>query len=155
MLYVLYEVLGGTPVSALQSDHPTADKLGEWLRPYRELPHKVLATLSDGEDTIVVAMKACWPESPHQRCPEHVLANIAESALKCDAQLRQSIRQDLGGLPAVPEQVNPLNEPASHKPVAGPTLPIDPVGPIPSGPPLSVEPAESIPPFCLASGTPN
>jgi hypothetical protein len=104
LLYVLYEVLSGTPVSALQSDHPTAEELSEWLKPYQALPHKVLATLSDGEEAIIAALKTCWSGTPHQRCQEHALGNLAEPALKYDAQLRQQLRQDLGGLPAVPEQ---------------------------------------------------
>lgn len=114
LLYVLYEVLSGTPVAALQSDHPTTDELVEWLQPYRELPFAVLATLSDGEDTIIAALKTCWPEAPHQRCQEHVLANLAEPALEVDTQLRQWMRDDLGGLSAVPAQcesaVTLLNE---------------------------------------------
>jgi len=104
LLYVLYEVLGGTPVAAIQSDHPTTDELVEWLQPYRELPFAVLATLSDGEDTIIAALKTCWPEAPHQRCQEHVLGNLAEPALEVDTQLRKWMRDDLGGLSAVPVQ---------------------------------------------------
>jgi len=104
LLYVLYEVLSGTPVTAIQADHPTTDELVAWLRPYRELPFAVLATLSDGEDTISAALRTCWPEAPHQRCQEHVLGNIAEPALKVDAQLCKQMRDDLGGLAAVPTQ---------------------------------------------------
>jgi len=104
LLYVLYEVLGGTPVAAIQSDHPTTDELVEWLQPYRELPFAVLATLSDGEDTIIAALKTCWPEAPHQRCQEHVLGNLAEPALEVDTQLRKWMRDDLGGLSTVPVQ---------------------------------------------------
>ena len=104
LLYVLYEVLSGTPVTAIQADHPTTDELVAWLRPYRELPFAVLATLSDGEDTIIAALKTCWPEAPHQRCQEHVLGNMAEPALKVDTQLCKQMRDDLGGLAAVPTQ---------------------------------------------------
>jgi len=32
LLYMLYEVLGGTPVAAIQVDHPTADELVEWMQ---------------------------------------------------------------------------------------------------------------------------
>jgi hypothetical protein len=52
LLYVLYEVLSGTPVAAPQADHPMADEVVKWMQPYRELPFKVLATLSTGEDTL-------------------------------------------------------------------------------------------------------
>lgn len=104
LLYVLYEVLSGTPVAAIQLDHPTTDELVEWLQPYRELPFAALATLSDGEDTIIAALKTCWPKAPHQRCQEHVLANLAEPVLEVDTQLRKWMRNDLGGLSAVPVQ---------------------------------------------------
>lgn len=102
LLYVLYEVLSGTPVAAVQADHPTTEKLVTWLQPYRALPHEVLATLSDGEDTIIAALKTCWPDAPHQRCQEHALANLAKPTLEVDTQLRKQMRNDLGGLSAVP-----------------------------------------------------
>ncbi len=74
LLYVLYEVLSGTPVAAAQLDHPTADELVKWLKPYQELFYPVLATLSDGEGTIIAALKTCWPDAPRQRCPFLVVA---------------------------------------------------------------------------------
>ncbi len=68
LLYVLYEVLSGTPVAGAQLDHPTTNELGAWLEPYKALPYKALATLSDGEDTIIAALETCWPDAPRQRC---------------------------------------------------------------------------------------
>ena len=104
LLYVLYEVASGTAVAAIQSDHPTADELAAWLSPYAALPYRALATLSDGEDVIVAALKQSWPHAPHQRCQAHVLGNLAEPVLQHDTELRKRLRDDLGGLPAVPEQ---------------------------------------------------
>jgi hypothetical protein len=104
LLYVLYEVLGGTPVSGAQLDHPTADDLVAWLRPYQALPYKVLATLSDGEKAVIAALGVCWPEAPRQRCQEHYLGNLAEPVLKVDGKLQEWMRNDVGGLPAVPTE---------------------------------------------------
>jgi hypothetical protein len=104
LLYVLYEVLSETPVGAIQLDHPTAEELVEWLRPYQALPFPVLATLSDGEEAILAAFRMCWPGARPQRCQSHWLSNVAEPVLKADTQLREQMRQDLGGLPAVPQQ---------------------------------------------------
>ena len=103
LLYVLYEVLSGRPVAAWQSEHVTKQELVDWLQPYTELPFQVLATLSDGEDTLIAALKACWPQAPHQRCQAHFLNNLAEAVLDYDDHLRKNMRQDLGGLPGVPE----------------------------------------------------
>nr|MBC8505948.1 hypothetical protein [Chloroflexota bacterium] len=77
-----YEVLSGTPVSAIQIERATIDKLCTWLREYQDYP--VLATISDGEDTIIVALKCTWPKAPHQRCQEHFLGNFAEKPLEHD-----------------------------------------------------------------------
>jgi hypothetical protein len=52
---------------------------------------------------LIAALKACWPQAPHQRCQVHFLNNLAEAVLDYDDQLRKNIRQDLGGLPGVPE----------------------------------------------------
>jgi len=53
---------------------------------------------------LLAAFRTCWPGVRPQRCPSHGLSNVAESVLKVDTQLREQMRQDLGGLPAVPEQ---------------------------------------------------
>jgi len=99
LLYVLYEVLSGTLVGALQAEAVSAEELARWLEGYQQYP--VLATLSDGEDTLIAAMKQVWPNAPHQRCQEHFLSNVAEEVLDEDTQLRQGMRQSLGGLPKV------------------------------------------------------
>jgi hypothetical protein len=102
LLYVLYEVSSGTPVAGIQLDHPTAEELIEWLEPYQALPYQVLATLSDGEKAIIAALEICWPDAPRQRCQEHYLGNLAEAVLKVEGKLQEWMRNDLGGLPAVP-----------------------------------------------------
>lgn len=108
LLYVLYEVLSGTPAAGIQLDHPTAKVLIEWLRPYQALPYQVLATLSDGEKAIIAALETCWPDAPRQRCQEHYLGNLAEPVLEVDGKLRQWMRNELGGLPAVPAEPEAL-----------------------------------------------
>ena len=105
LLYVLYEVLSGTAVGAIQGGNASADQLTEWLQAYQKYP--VLATLSDGEDMLIAALKKTWPNAPHQRCQEHFLGNVAEEVLNYDTQLRQEMRQSLGGLPKV-EPSSPL-----------------------------------------------
>lgn len=129
LLYVLYEVLSGTPVDAIQVSYPPAEELVEWLQPYRELPYEVLATLSDGEDRIIAALKASWPDAPHQRCQAHILNNLAEPVLQEDTQLRQWMRDDLRGLPGVPTEVEDEDTEGE----------------------VGDEEAGSAPPFCLTS----
>ncbi len=142
LLYVLYEVLSSTPVAAIQANYPTADELVEWLQPYRELPYKVLATLSDGEDRIIAALKRSWPDAARQRCQEHILGNLAEPVLKVDTKLRQQMKGDLGGLPAVPDQSEPAITPISEEQPVETAQSALCVKPRPGGPQTSA------PPFC-------
>jgi hypothetical protein len=120
-LYVLYEVLSNTPISALQERNPTAERLQAWLQPYTQLAFAVLATLSDGEKAVVAALKAAWPSAPHQRCQLHFLNNLAKPALEVDARLRQQLREELGALAAVPATTTP-RAPTSAEPSAAPPL---------------------------------
>jgi hypothetical protein len=124
-LYVLYEVLSGTPVAGAQLDHPTADDLVVWLKPYQALPYKVLATLSDGEKAIMAALETCWPDAPRQRCQEHYLGNLAEPVLKVDGKLQEWMRNDVGGLPVVPTE--PETPPVEDG--GGPAMPASPFCP--------------------------
>ncbi|MEA5503589.1 hypothetical protein VB735_10815 [Halotia wernerae UHCC 0503] len=103
LLYVLYEVLSGTPVSAIQLPQAQAQGLIEWLQPFKELAYKVLATLSDGESAIITAMNSNWPDAPHQRCQAHFLSNLSEVVLPLDTKLRQQLKADLDGLPKILE----------------------------------------------------
>jgi hypothetical protein len=132
LLYVLYEVLSETAVAALQRDHPTAEELVAWLQPYQALPFPVLATLSDGEEAIISALRSCWPRAPLQRCQAHFLSNLAEPVLEVDTSLREQMQADLGGLPKVPEQTE---TPAADQ--------------------ASANPSGAAPPFCLSPETPN
>jgi hypothetical protein len=104
LLYVLYEVQSGKPFAAFQGERVDEADLVAWLRPYQELSFRVLATLSDGESTIIAALKSSWPQAPHQRCQLHFLNNLADAVLAQDERLRQSLRQEMGGLASVPEQ---------------------------------------------------
>jgi hypothetical protein len=99
LLYVLYEILSGTVVSAIQLEPPTEKDLTDWLEAYKNYP--VLASVSDGEERIIAALRAVWPNAPRQRCQEHFMGNLAEEVLENDAQLRKQMREDLGGLPKV------------------------------------------------------
>ena len=99
LLYVLYEILSGTVVSAIQLEPPNEQALTDWLKTYQGYP--VLASVSDGEERIIAALRAVWPNAPRQRCQEHFLGNLADEVLENDTELRKQMRVDLGGLPKI------------------------------------------------------
>jgi transposase-like protein len=71
--------------------------LTDWLKTYQDYP--VLASVSDGEERIIAALRAVWPDAPRQGCQEHFLGNLADEVLENDTELRKKMRVDLGGLP--------------------------------------------------------
>ncbi len=80
LLYVLSKILSGTVVSAIQLERPNEKDLTDWLMSYQEYP--VLASVSDGEERIIAALRAVWPNAPRQRCQEHFLAIWPMKCLK-------------------------------------------------------------------------
>jgi hypothetical protein len=102
LLYVLYEVLSGTVISGIQLTRASAKDIEIWLAPFQSLNYKVLATLSDGDPSLIEAFQKCWPEAPHQRCQSHFLTNLSEDVLPFDKQLRTALSEDLKGLAKVP-----------------------------------------------------
>jgi hypothetical protein len=104
-------VFSSTPVAVIQVSQPTAEALIDWLGPYRAMPYPVLATLSDGERAIIEALRTCWPKAPYQRCQAHLLNNLVEPVLDYDVELRQRMRQDMGGLPKAPASAGEPSDP--------------------------------------------
>jgi hypothetical protein len=103
LLFVLYEVLSATPVAAIQLEGANQEQLCQWLEPYQQMPYTVLATLSDGENGIIAALKTTWPEAPHQRCQAHFLNNLADPVMVHDTELRQGLRDAVGYVTSPPE----------------------------------------------------
>jgi hypothetical protein len=104
-LYVLWEVLSGTPVSGMLIDQADTSHLTDWLTGCRDLTGHlpVLALLSDKEKALVTALRTVWSEVPHQLCQMHFLNNLSEPVHRADQQLRQTLRDHLCSLPAVPD----------------------------------------------------
>jgi len=88
-----------------------------------------LATLSDGEKAIIAALKTCWPDAPRQRCQEHYLGNLADPVLEEDRKVQEWMRNELGGLPAVPIEA----ETATVKDDSGPSTVAPPLSRIDPG----------------------
>lgn len=103
-MYVLWEVLSGTPISGMLIDQADTPHLTAWLTECRGLidDFPILATLSDGEKALVAALKTVWSQTRHQLCQLHCLENLSEPIHEDDRALRQSLKDHLSPLPAVP-----------------------------------------------------
>jgi hypothetical protein len=102
-LYVLYEVLGGTPVSAMWLETADAIHLTAWLRQAPVADFKVQATMSDHEDALVIALTTVWADAPHQLCQEHFISRLSEPIHAADQELQSSLQVELRGLAKLPK----------------------------------------------------
>jgi hypothetical protein len=104
-LYVLWEVLSGTPISGMLIDQADEPHLVDWLNGCRDLLDglPVLALLSDKEKALVGALRTVWPEAAHQLCQMHFMQNLSAPVHRADQKLRQTLRDHLGSLPPVPD----------------------------------------------------
>jgi hypothetical protein len=104
-LYVLWEVLSGTPISGMLIDRADTPHLVDWLTGCRALLDglPVLALLSDQEKALVSALRTVWPDARHQLCQMHFMQNLSEPVHREDQKMRQTLRDHLCALPSIPD----------------------------------------------------
>jgi hypothetical protein len=103
-LYVLWEVLSGTPVLGMLIDKADEPHLTTWLRRGIDLIGElaILATSSDGEKALRAALEVVCPNAPHQLCQEHFMGNLSKPVQEEDGALREGLKEHLSPLPGVP-----------------------------------------------------
>ena len=104
-LYVLWEVLSGTPISGILIDQADTPHLADWLTGCRALLDglPVLALLSDQEKALVTALRTVWRDARHQLCQMHFMQNLSEPVHREDQKMRQTLRDHLCALPSIPD----------------------------------------------------
>ena len=104
-LYVLWEVLSGTPIHGMLIDQADTPRLRDWLTGCRALLDglAVLALLSDQEKALVTALRTVWRDARHQLCQMHFMKNLSEPAHQEDQEMRQTLRDHLCALPPIPD----------------------------------------------------
>ena len=56
---------------------------------------KVLGTISDAQESELLAVQELWPEVPHQVCQFHVLRDASKMAFEADKQVKTAMRKRL------------------------------------------------------------
>ncbi len=60
-----------------------------------EVEVKVLGTISDAQESELLALQELWPEVPHQVCQFHALRDAAKPAYAADKQVKTAMRKAL------------------------------------------------------------
>jgi hypothetical protein len=112
-LWVVREVLSGAVLAATNLQQATAAALAALLRPIRAGDLPVLGVISDGQESIRLAVAEVFPGVPHQLCQYHALREAAEPLWEADRHLLVEAKMDLRGLRDVEERVRQRDDPAA------------------------------------------
>jgi hypothetical protein len=65
------------------------------LAPVAALDVKVLGTITDAQQSEVLAVEQLWPQVPHQVCQFHVLRDASKPAFEADRKIKTALRKSM------------------------------------------------------------
>ncbi|MCI3919087.1 transposase [Paenibacillus sp. TRM 82003] len=97
-LYVVREVFSGTILVAKSVKSSSAEELKELIKPVIDLKFPIIGIVSDGQQSIRLAMEDLLPDVPYQYCQYHYLKDIAKPIVDLDRKLKTGIKKSLRGI---------------------------------------------------------
>lgn len=94
-VYLVRDALTGRVLAAenvLSSDTAVMKAL---LAPIAEWDVKVLGTITEAQESEVMAVEQLWPQVPHQVCQFHVLRDATKPAFEADRKVKTAMRKQL------------------------------------------------------------
>jgi hypothetical protein len=94
-VYLVRDALTGRVLSAENVTSSETSVMKALLAPVVALDVKVLGTISDAQESELLAVQELWPEVPHQVCQFHVLRDASKAAFEADKQVKTAMRKRL------------------------------------------------------------
>lgn len=94
-VYLVRDALTGRILSAETVSSSEVAVMKALLAPVVDLDVKVLGTISDAQESELLALQELWPEVPHQVCQLHVLRDASKKAFEMDKQVKTAMRKQL------------------------------------------------------------
>ena len=104
-LYVIRENITGTVLVARNLQNSKSENIAKLLLEIKDLGIKVLGIVSDGQQSLKLAISKVFPGVPHQLCHYHYLRNIAFKLTEKDRKMKTEIKKKLRGMTAVEERL--------------------------------------------------
>jgi hypothetical protein len=83
-LYVVREVFSGTILVAKSVKSSSAEELKNLIQPVIDLDFPIIGIVTDGQQSIRLAMESLLPKVPYQYCQYHYLKDIAKPIVDLD-----------------------------------------------------------------------
>src|SRR5437879_3096286 len=94
-VYLVRDALTGRVLAAENVTSSETAVMKALLAPVVALGVKVLGTITDAQESELLAVKELWPEVPHQVCQFHALCDASQSAFQADKALKTAMRKHL------------------------------------------------------------
>ncbi len=98
-VYVVRDALTGRVLAAENVTSSETEVIKALLAPVvaleLERKVKVLGTITDAQESELLAVQELWPEVPHQVCQFHVLRDAAQGAYAADKKVKTAMRKQL------------------------------------------------------------
>jgi hypothetical protein len=94
-IYLVRDTLTGRLLNAENVTESGESRLKEVLAPVVALKVPVLGTMSDAQESEVMALKELWPDVPHQTCQFHALERASRPIGKEDNQIKAEMRRKM------------------------------------------------------------
>jgi hypothetical protein len=97
-VYLVRDALTGRVLCAENVTSSETAVMKALLAPVVALDVKVLGTISDAQESELLALQELWPEVPHQVCQFHVLRDASKTAFEADKAVKTAMRKRLHGI---------------------------------------------------------
>jgi hypothetical protein len=94
-VYLVRDALTGRVLAAENVTSSETAVMKALLAPVVALGVRVLGTISDAQESELLAAQELWPEVPHQVCQFHVLRDASKAAFEADKQVKTALRKRL------------------------------------------------------------
>lgn len=93
-------MFSGTILVAKSVKSSSAEELKSLIQPVIDLGFPIIGIVSDGQQSIHLALESLLPEVPYQYCQYHYLKDVAKPIVDLDRKLKTGIKKSLRGIRA-------------------------------------------------------
>jgi hypothetical protein len=94
-VYLVRDALTGRVLAAENVTSSETAVMKALLSPVEALEVTVLGTITDAQESELLAVQELWPQVPHQVCQFHVLRDASKLAFEADKQVKTAMRKRL------------------------------------------------------------
>jgi hypothetical protein len=117
-LYVIREVLSGMILAAKNLKSSATQELKNFIQPILEWDYPIIGFISDGQQSLRMAIEELAPHVPYQYCQFHYFKDIAKPLVEKDRKLKTNMKKKLRGIRDLERKIADLPAESKEREVA-------------------------------------